>query len=105
MAERAGVSPKTIADIKAGRPVQLFKSHREGIADGDQMAAVAKTTPPRAHRTTFPRERLTRVQSLASKAPGQGANHAESALAVRAAVLCDDERLAKHLAKQFRRRV
>ena len=23
-------------DIKAGRPVQLFKSHREGIADGDQ---------------------------------------------------------------------
>src|ERR1700716_502746 len=23
-------------DIKAGRPVQLFKSHREGLADGDQ---------------------------------------------------------------------
>jgi ADP-L-glycero-D-manno-heptose 6-epimerase len=23
-------------DIKAGRPVQLFKSHREGIGDGDQ---------------------------------------------------------------------
>jgi ADP-L-glycero-D-manno-heptose 6-epimerase len=23
-------------DIKAGRPVELFKSHREGIADGDQ---------------------------------------------------------------------
>jgi ADP-L-glycero-D-manno-heptose 6-epimerase len=23
-------------DIKAGRPVQLFKSHREGVADGDQ---------------------------------------------------------------------
>ena len=23
-------------DVKAGRPVQLFKSHREGIADGDQ---------------------------------------------------------------------
>ncbi|WP_029583478.1 ADP-glyceromanno-heptose 6-epimerase [Bradyrhizobium sp. URHD0069] len=23
-------------DIKAGRPVQLFRSHREGIADGDQ---------------------------------------------------------------------
>ena len=23
-------------DIKSGRPVQLFKSHREGIADGDQ---------------------------------------------------------------------
>ena len=23
-------------DIKAGQPVQLFKSHREGIADGDQ---------------------------------------------------------------------
>jgi ADP-L-glycero-D-manno-heptose 6-epimerase len=23
-------------DLKAGRPVQLFKSHREGIADGDQ---------------------------------------------------------------------
>src|SRR5712672_232899 len=25
-------------DIKAGRPVQLFKSHREGIADGDQRS-------------------------------------------------------------------
>jgi ADP-L-glycero-D-manno-heptose 6-epimerase len=24
-------------DIKAGRPVQLFKSHRDGIADGDQQ--------------------------------------------------------------------
>jgi ADP-L-glycero-D-manno-heptose 6-epimerase len=24
------------ADIRAGRPVQLFKSHRDGIADGDQ---------------------------------------------------------------------
>jgi len=23
-------------DVKAGRPVQLFKSHREGVADGDQ---------------------------------------------------------------------
>ena len=23
-------------DVKAGRAVQLFKSHREGIADGDQ---------------------------------------------------------------------
>jgi ADP-L-glycero-D-manno-heptose 6-epimerase len=23
-------------DVKAGRPVQLFKSHRDGIADGDQ---------------------------------------------------------------------
>src|SRR5258708_11223848 len=23
-------------DIKAGRAVQLFKSHREGVADGDQ---------------------------------------------------------------------
>jgi ADP-L-glycero-D-manno-heptose 6-epimerase len=23
-------------DIRAGRPVQLFKSHRDGIADGDQ---------------------------------------------------------------------
>src|ERR1700716_1187972 len=23
-------------DVRAGRPVQLFKSHREGIADGDQ---------------------------------------------------------------------
>ena len=23
-------------DIKTGRPVQLFKSHRDGIADGDQ---------------------------------------------------------------------
>src|SRR5882757_9522628 len=33
------------------------------------------------------RERLARVQSLASKAPGQGANHAESALAVARAAL------------------
>ena len=24
-------------DVKAGRPVQLFKSHREGIADGDAL--------------------------------------------------------------------
>jgi ADP-L-glycero-D-manno-heptose 6-epimerase len=24
-------------DIRAGRPVQLFKSHRDGIADGDQQ--------------------------------------------------------------------
>ncbi len=24
-------------DIKAGRPVQLFKSHRDGVADGDQQ--------------------------------------------------------------------
>ena len=23
-------------DVRSGRPVQLFKSHREGIADGDQ---------------------------------------------------------------------
>ena len=30
------VLAKRFDDIKAGRPVQLFKSHREGIADGDQ---------------------------------------------------------------------
>ena len=30
------VLARRFADIKAGRPVQLFKSYREGIADGDQ---------------------------------------------------------------------
>ena len=30
------VLARRFADIRAGRPVQLFKSHREGIADGDQ---------------------------------------------------------------------
>jgi ADP-L-glycero-D-manno-heptose 6-epimerase len=30
------VLARRFADIKAGRPVQLFKSHRQGIADGDQ---------------------------------------------------------------------
>jgi len=30
------VLARRFGDIKAGRPVQLFKSHREGIADGDQ---------------------------------------------------------------------
>ncbi len=30
------VLARRFADIKAGRPVQLFKSHRAGIADGDQ---------------------------------------------------------------------
>jgi ADP-L-glycero-D-manno-heptose 6-epimerase len=30
------VLAKRFDDIKAGRPVQLFKSHREGVADGDQ---------------------------------------------------------------------
>jgi ADP-L-glycero-D-manno-heptose 6-epimerase len=30
------VLARRFEDIKAGRPVQLFKSHREGIADGDQ---------------------------------------------------------------------
>ena len=30
------VLARRFADIKAGRPVQLFKSHREGIADGEQ---------------------------------------------------------------------
>jgi ADP-L-glycero-D-manno-heptose 6-epimerase len=30
------VLARRFADIKAGRPVQLFKSHREGIAEGDQ---------------------------------------------------------------------
>jgi ADP-L-glycero-D-manno-heptose 6-epimerase len=32
----ASVLARRFDDIKAGRPVQLFKSHREGIADGDQ---------------------------------------------------------------------
>jgi ADP-L-glycero-D-manno-heptose 6-epimerase len=30
------VLARRFEDIKAGRPVQLFKSHRDGIADGDQ---------------------------------------------------------------------
>src|SRR5205814_3376656 len=30
------VLARRFSDIKAGRPVQLFKSHREGIADGEQ---------------------------------------------------------------------
>jgi ADP-L-glycero-D-manno-heptose 6-epimerase len=30
------VLAKRFDDIKAGRPIQLFKSHRDGIADGDQ---------------------------------------------------------------------
>jgi ADP-L-glycero-D-manno-heptose 6-epimerase len=30
------VLAKRFADLKAGRPVQLFKSYREGVADGDQ---------------------------------------------------------------------
>ena len=30
------VLARRFADVKAGRPVQLFKSHRAGIADGDQ---------------------------------------------------------------------
>jgi ADP-L-glycero-D-manno-heptose 6-epimerase len=30
------VLARRFADIRAGRPVQLFKSHREGIADGEQ---------------------------------------------------------------------
>lgn len=30
------VMAKRFADLKAGRPVQLFKSHRPGISDGDQ---------------------------------------------------------------------
>ena len=30
------VLAKRFADVKAGRTVQLFKSHRDGIADGDQ---------------------------------------------------------------------
>ena len=29
-------------DIKAGRVVQLFKSHRDGIADGDQPAKLVQ---------------------------------------------------------------
>ena len=32
----ASVLARRFDDIKASRPVQLFKSHREGIADGDQ---------------------------------------------------------------------
>src|SRR3954468_17770877 len=31
-----GVLARRFDDIKPGRPIQLFKSHREGIADGDQ---------------------------------------------------------------------
>ncbi|MFO1109782.1 MAG: ADP-glyceromanno-heptose 6-epimerase [Bradyrhizobium sp.] len=30
------VLARRFADVKAGRPVQLFKSHRDGVADGDQ---------------------------------------------------------------------
>ena len=30
------VLARRYADVKAGRPVQLFRSHRQGIADGDQ---------------------------------------------------------------------
>ena len=30
------VLARRFADVKSGRPVQLFKSHREGISDGDQ---------------------------------------------------------------------
>jgi len=32
----ASVLARRFDDVKAGRPVQLFKSHRDGIADGDQ---------------------------------------------------------------------
>ena len=32
----ASVLARRFDDIKGGRPVQLFKSHRDGIADGDQ---------------------------------------------------------------------
>ena len=32
----ASVLSKVFAPAKAGEPVRLFKSHREGIADGDQ---------------------------------------------------------------------
>jgi ADP-L-glycero-D-manno-heptose 6-epimerase len=32
----ASVLARRFDDIKSGRPVQLFKSHRDGIADGDQ---------------------------------------------------------------------
>src|SRR5436190_12915532 len=32
----ASVLSRVFDDAKAGRPVRLFKSHREGIADGDQ---------------------------------------------------------------------
>lgn len=34
--EMMSVLAKVFPDVKAGRPVRLFKSHREGIADGDQ---------------------------------------------------------------------
>ena len=30
------VLAKRFADVKAGRPVQLYKSYRDGVADGDQ---------------------------------------------------------------------
>ncbi len=32
----ASVLARRFDDVKSGRPVQLFKSHRDGIADGDQ---------------------------------------------------------------------
>jgi ADP-L-glycero-D-manno-heptose 6-epimerase len=32
----ASVLARRFDDVRAGRPVQLFKSHRDGIADGDQ---------------------------------------------------------------------
>jgi ADP-L-glycero-D-manno-heptose 6-epimerase len=32
----ASVLARRFDDIRSGRPVQLFKSHRDGIADGDQ---------------------------------------------------------------------
>ncbi len=32
----ASVLSKVLADAKAGKPVRLFKSHRQGVADGDQ---------------------------------------------------------------------
>ena len=32
----ASVLARRFGDIRSGRPVQLFKSHRDGIADGDQ---------------------------------------------------------------------
>lgn len=34
--EMMSVVAKVFPDVKAGRPVRLFKSHREGIADGEQ---------------------------------------------------------------------
>ena len=34
--EMMSVLARRFADVRAGRPVQLFKSHRDGIADGDQ---------------------------------------------------------------------